>query len=194
MDAAHANGSGRELDLQRLGKTPDGELGGVVGRLQRHGHEPEQARDIDDVPFISLDQVRQKRLGAVNNAPEVDIHDPFEVFAGELLHTLDQRHPGIVYDEMNGTMLAKHGLREGIDCRAVCDVDDVRAACHTCRDCERLRFLEPVRINVRQCEVAAAPGQLDGKRAPDPGPGTGYCGDFPWPYLHASLGLAGRTC
>ena len=95
-------GAGQDhLLAQRLGEAADPELRGVVGGLARHADQPEQARDVHDVAVAGLDQVGQELLGAVHDAPEVDVHDPLEVLVADLLEVAVQGDAGVVDDHVD---------------------------------------------------------------------------------------------
>ena len=51
----------------------------VIRGLGRDADQAEHARDVDDMALPGSTQVGKKRLGAVHHAPEVDVHEPFEV-------------------------------------------------------------------------------------------------------------------
>ncbi len=88
----------RHLLPQRLGESADRELGRVVGGLAGHREQPEDARHVDDVPVAGRDQVRQERLGAVDDAPEVDVHHPLDVLELADLDVAGERDAGVVVD------------------------------------------------------------------------------------------------
>jgi hypothetical protein len=77
--------------VQRLGEAADGELRGVVGSLLRHRDEPEDAGEVGQLAVPAADQVRQERLRPVDDAPEVDLHEPAHVVVLELAHQPVQR-------------------------------------------------------------------------------------------------------
>ena len=84
------------LLAQGFGKAAHGKLGGVVAAHARLGKQAEHAGGVDDMAIACGFQVRQKRLGAVDHAPEVDADDPFQVGVVHTLHGARQGHPGIV--------------------------------------------------------------------------------------------------
>jgi hypothetical protein len=69
-----------------------------VGILVGHCDQPEQAGYVDDVAVPGRDHVGQKGFGAVDDAPEVDIHDPLDVLELRLLEVAVVGNAGIVVD------------------------------------------------------------------------------------------------
>ena len=83
---------------QRFGETAHREFGRVVRALAGHGDQTEQAGDIHDVPVAGRDQQRQEGFGAVDDAPEVDVHDPLDVLELGLDHVTVVGDPRVVVD------------------------------------------------------------------------------------------------
>ena len=114
LDAAGVHGGDLDgmtvrdhLLTQRLGEPANGELGRVVGGLTRDGEDAEKAGDVDDVAVAGLDEVREERLRAVDDAPEVDVHHAFDVLERGDLDVADVGDARIVVDLVD---LAEVGL------------------------------------------------------------------------------------
>jgi hypothetical protein len=117
----------RELHPQRLGEAADPELRRVVRGLPRHPQQPEQARDVHDVPVAGLDEVGQELLGALHHAPEVDVHDPLEVVVADLGEVTVQGDAGVVDHRVDPAELLAHGRGVGAHRGPVPDVELVGA-------------------------------------------------------------------
>jgi len=83
---------------QRLGEPAHRELRRVVGGLTGHREDPEDAGDVDDVAVARLDEVRQKHLGAVDDAPVVDVHHLLDVLELADLDIAGERDASIVVE------------------------------------------------------------------------------------------------
>ena len=55
------------------------------------------------MPLAGRDQVRQKRLGPVDDTPEVDVHDALEVLELRAFDVAGEGDAGIVDDDVDGT-------------------------------------------------------------------------------------------
>ena len=113
---------GDHLLPQGLGEPADGELRGVVGGLARHPHQPEEAGDVHDVSVTGLDEMRQERLRAMHDAPEVDVHHPLEVVVVDLLVAAEQRHARVVDHDVHPTEPAADRVGVVVHGPAVADV------------------------------------------------------------------------
>ena len=71
--------------------------------------------------------MREERLGAVHDAPEVDANQPLEVFVANLLHGAAERDSGVVEDEVDLAMVAHDLVCPGVDGVAVGDVHALRS-------------------------------------------------------------------
>ncbi len=103
-----------ELHAQRVGEAADGELGCVVGRLGGDADEPEHARDVDDVALTRRLEVGEERLGAVDDAPEVDAHQPLEVLVGHGFDGGAERHAGVVDDQVDPAVIGDDLVGPGV--------------------------------------------------------------------------------
>ena len=104
-----------QLMAQGFGEAAHGEFGGVVGALGGHGDQAEQTGDVDDAPFVLLEQGGQEGLGAIHHAPEVDGHDPLEVLIGHLVNGLRHCHTGVVDDDVGGAELLLDRFGVGVE-------------------------------------------------------------------------------
>ena len=78
-------GLGRQLDGERLADRHDAVLGGVVRPDARTGASPATDAVLTMWPPSAFQQVRQERLDAVDDAPQVDVDDPLPVPHRQLL-------------------------------------------------------------------------------------------------------------
>src|SRR3712207_6148376 len=86
-------------------------------------HDPVEAGDVDDVPVAGGDQVRQGRLGAVEDAEQVDRQDPVVVGPGAVEHGAAAGDPGVVVDLVDDAEVPGHRGRVRLDGRPVADVE-----------------------------------------------------------------------
>ena len=99
MDGAHPDGSMAEFEPERLGEAAYGVLARDVGGLSWRGEEPEDAGDVDDVRLALPQERRQERLAAVDDAPEVDAHQPVTVLEADVLKGAAERDAWVVDEE-----------------------------------------------------------------------------------------------
>ena len=85
--------------------------------------QPEQAGDVDDVPVAGRDQVRQERLGAVDDAPEVDVHDALDVLEVIVLDVAGEGDTGVVVDLVDRAVVRRDGVGVAQHRVAVGDVE-----------------------------------------------------------------------
>ena len=184
---AHLVPGDEHLLAQRLGEPAHAELRGVVGALGGHADQAEDAGQVDDVAVAGSDEVRQERLGAVHDAPEVDAHDPVEIVPG---HVLDGGHQGdacVVDHEVDLPELGDDRVGVGEEGCPVGHVelvaDGLRADLLAGRDGVGQRN----RVDVGQGEPGAPLGQRDGERPADAGAGAGDDGDLVGEMRHGFL-------
>ena len=60
-------------------------------------------------------QVGQERLRAVDDTPEVDVHQPFEVLVGHRLDGGAERHAGVVDDQVDLAVVGDDLVGPGVD-------------------------------------------------------------------------------
>jgi hypothetical protein len=104
MRARDAYGSAFEFVLQDFREAADGEFCGAVGGLPGGRNQAEQARDIDDVSARLAAEDRQKISNAINDAPEIDLHEPFEIGKRDFLEISVEGDAGVV-DEQGDTLV-----------------------------------------------------------------------------------------
>ena len=93
VNTTHMHSAAAHFLAQGLGKTPHAEFGGVIGRLCRNRDDTEQAGDIDQMPLGRLLQQRQERHAALDHSPEIDSHEPVEVFVAHLVDPVPEPQP-----------------------------------------------------------------------------------------------------
>src|SRR5215475_13685917 len=89
--------------------------------------DAEDRGDVDDVAFGLPAQDRQKVFDAVNHAPEVDAHQPFDVFDRKLLRHAEQPDPGVVDEQLRASVRFDDLARETRHPFLIRNVNDVRA-------------------------------------------------------------------
>ena len=117
-------------------------------------------------PSPDVDQVWQKRLGAVDDTPEIDVHHPFEVLElGDLdvAHECDARD---VVDLVDRSVRIDRG-RIRFYRLALGDVEAV--GFHGCAHAadQRLGARQPFGVDITDRQLRAPARQLDRQRLPD---------------------------
>ena len=72
-------------------------------------------------------QMRQEGAGAVHHAPEIDVEQPVHLRLVDLVELAEQRHAGIVDDDVERGMRRDRGLRELLDLVGLADIDAMHA-------------------------------------------------------------------
>ena len=181
MDRGRRYGMPRDLQfhVQRVGEASDAELGGVVGGLRRHRDQPEDAGDVHDVPLARPDQVGQERLGPVDDAPEVDPHQPVHVLPRHGFHRRAQSDSGVVEDQVGLAVRSHDGLGPGRHLCSVRHVHDIAGhqsrALRRALATQRLGLRKPRRVDVGQRQGATPSGQVDSQCTADPRRGARDC-------------------
>src|SRR5262245_36413452 len=115
-----------------------------------------------------LAQNRQKVFDAVNHSPEVDAHQPFDVFDRKLLRHAEQPDPGVVDEHVSAPMRIDYLARELRDTPLIRDINDVRAD-FIARAYNLLqhpdRFIEFPGVDVGDGDRRALLSQTDGESA-----------------------------
>ena len=119
------------------------------------------------MPLTGRLEVGQERLGPVHHAPEVDVHEPFEVRVGHGLDRRAQRDAGVVDDEVDRAVVGHHLLGPGVDGVPIGHVEVLGGDLVPVAPALRHRLRQPGIVDVGQGDVRAAPRQLDCEGAPD---------------------------
>ncbi len=136
--------------------------------LTGEGHERAHARHVDEARRRARRQEGQERLDRVDGAPEVDVHDPLDVFdrqlrdRDELLD--DARHVHEPIHLAVGLLDRRGQLLDGL---AIRDVDLVRGEA-VARIRESRRLGESVGAEIERRDLPAPPQQLEHDLAADP--------------------------
>ena len=175
VDRRHRDGGALDLQLhaQRVAEAPDRKLGGVIGRLGGHADEAEDTGDVHDMPLAGLLQSRQECLGPVHHAPEVDVHQPFEILVGHRLDGCAERNARVVEDEVDPTVFGDDVVGPRIHRIVGCDVEVCGRDLHPEAVARRHSLGEPRVINVTQGQVRPAPSQRVGEGPADARAGPG---------------------
>src|SRR5690606_26431887 len=127
-DDGHRDVGPTQLRVEALGEELDGRLARSVGGLPRDRDEAAHTGDVDDARFRAGEQIGQRRLGRVDDAPEVHAHDPVDLGQVEVVEgheLLDD--PGDV-EETVDLPVGRDDLGEGAgDVVATAHVDGVHA-------------------------------------------------------------------
>ena len=113
-------------------------------------------------------------LGAVDHAPEVDVHDPLEILVGEVLEVSVQCHPGVVDQGVDPAEVGHDRVGVGLPGLPVADVERVRARGQAGRLLDQQRgLLQAGGVHVGEHHRRAPAGGEHGEAAPDAGRGAG---------------------
>ena len=129
--------------------------------------------------------MRQEGLGAVDHAPEVDVHDPLVVGVVIAFHGAALGHAGIVEDRVDPAEFGYHLVCPGMYGLTVGDVDQGFADLHT--ELARLGsgFRQALGIHIGERQLATLTGQTEGQGAADAGTCAGDGGYLVFKRLHA---------
>src|SRR5215211_7226469 len=73
-----------------------------------------------------LDSWGMKDAGTVNDAPEIDVHQPFELRLVDLVELAQQGYAGIVDEDVERGMRGNRSRGKRIDLRGLADIDTMR--------------------------------------------------------------------
>src|SRR3712207_6001933 len=141
-------------------------------------HDPVEAGDVDDVPVAGGDQVRQERLGAVEDAEQVDRQDPVVLRPVGVEHRTAAGDTGVVVDLVDDAEVLRHRGRVRLDGRAVADVEPGGVHLRAQRPGPVGGLAQAQLVDVGQRQARAALGQLEGQLPADAGAGAGDDGDL----------------
>jgi hypothetical protein len=125
MHASDTNVGAEEFVMQRLGKAAHGEFAGAVGTLAGSSEEAEEAGGVDDMSALFFLKQWKKIGDAVDNAPEVDVHEPAEIGEGEFFEIAEQCYAGIVEEDGGAAVLHLDLPSERADLVFAGDIDEV---------------------------------------------------------------------
>lgn len=174
----HRVPGGQHLRAQALGEAPDAELAGAVRRHAALAHDPVEAGHVDHVPVAGGDQVGQERLGAVQDAEQVDRPDAVVLGPVGLQHRGPARDAGVVVDLVHDAEVPGHRLRVRLDGGAVADVQAGGVHLHPQRPGPLGGLAQARLVDVGHRETGAPAGQLEGQLPADAGAGAGDDGDL----------------
>ena len=121
--------------------------------------QAEQAGHVDDMAAAACRHVRQERLAAMHHAPEIDVHQPVEVFVSHVGDVVRDPNAGIVEDQIDLTEAVYRQGGKGFDGGAVSHVQpggfDGRARVFQ----QAGRFPERRFVDVAQHQTATFGGQ-----------------------------------
>ena len=131
------------------------------------------------------DQVRQECLGAVDNAPVVDVHDSLDVLELGDLDITAERDSGVVVDLIDLAEVVLHVVgveQEGLPLR---DVETIGLDRRTDSLQAAFGYRQALGINVTDGYRGSVPSQLDRKFGAHAGSGSGNHCHFAGESLHA---------
>ena len=111
--------------------------------------------------------MRQEGFGAVDHAPEVDVHHPLDVLELAGLDVTAERDAGVVVDLVDLAEVLVDLVGVGEESFALGDVEAVDLDSHTQRGQPPLGLREPFGVDVADRQLRACAGQLDGQRLAD---------------------------
>ena len=132
--------------------------------------------------------MRQERLGAVDDAPEVDVDDALDLLEAHLLDVAGEGDAGVVEDQVDDAELGGDGVGVGEHGGAVGDVEALLV--HLRAELTRAAggLGQAGGVDVADGEPRAAAGELVGSARPMPEPAPVTTATLPW--ICRSCGLA----
>ena len=102
----------------------------------------------------------QERFRAIHHAPEVDVHQPLEIFVAHALDGARKRDAGVVEDQIDLAVVVRHRIRPCVDGIAVRNIDALRR--HSNVGASRLAhgLLQPLCVDVGQSDMTLPTYQL----------------------------------
>ncbi len=79
MDAGDTDAGGVEFVAERFGETAHGKFAGAVGALTDGSEKAEQAGSVDEMRAFFFFEQGQEMEGAVDDAPEINVHKPAKI-------------------------------------------------------------------------------------------------------------------
>ena len=131
--------------------------------------------------FALPGEMRQEGARGMHHAPEIDVEQPVHLRLVNLAKLAEQRHAGIVDDEVERRMACGRRLREIGDLAGLADVDAMRGDLSPGRAGMRLgdlggNHLQPGLVAVGEREIGAACRQFQRQRAADAARRPGHNG------------------
>ncbi len=189
-----------EIVDQRLGKSLYREFGGAVGGVRRaepdRGPEPVDARGIDDMALVGLEQHRQEGADPQVNPAPANVEGPFPLLARAGEQAAAAADPGVVEQQMDpvGRLLLGDFIAEALELVLDRDVGDVSGDAQPLRQpfdlakpfCLRHRLSR----NIAHRDIAALGDQLARELAPHAGAAPGDDRDLSGKILHGIADLS----
>ena len=99
---------------QGLAEALDRRFGGAVGGLLWRAHECHHGGQVDDMSLSCLFlEMRQEKVAAVDDAPEIDADNAFPVLQAVPLEGLGEGDAGIVEQQVDLAMAGDHVIGQG---------------------------------------------------------------------------------
>ncbi len=133
--------------------------------------------------------MRQKGFGPIDDAPEVDVHDPLDVLELGLLDVAVVGDAGVVVDLVDLAEVGDDGVGVGQHCLPLGDIEAVGFHCRAERFGLADGFGESFGVDVGESELGALRREIEGQCPADAGAGSGDDGDFAFEWVHFDCNL-----
>src|SRR3984885_3221699 len=134
--------------------------------------------------------MRQKGLSPVDDAPEVDVDDPLDVFELGVLDVAVVGDAGVVVDLVDFSEVGDDGLGVGHYGLSLGDIESVGLNVRAERFGLADRFGQALGVDVGEREFRPLLGEIDGQCTADAGSSSGDYGDFGFEWVHLATTFA----
>ena len=164
-----ADGRAGEFVPQRFREAAHGIFARGVSGLAGRGDEAEEARHVDDARRVACAQHRQEGTRHPHHAEEVDGEQPVEIGLVDHLERAADGDAGVVDEQVEAAVRGADVGRQRRDGVAIGDVEPVRrhARARRFRPRHPARLREAGLVDIRQCQMRAAPRQRHSQRPAD---------------------------
>jgi hypothetical protein len=118
-------------------------------------------------PVVRRNHVRQKRFRAVDNPPEVNVHDPLDVLEFGLLDVTVVRDPGVVVHLVHPAEVCHDIFRVGQHSLPLRDVEPVGLHLRAQPLSLAHRLRQTFHVDIRQRQLRALPCEIQRQRPAD---------------------------
>ena len=110
-----ANSQRRDFFRERLGKTLDCELGGIIDTITRYADESSDGRKVDYVSAPAVSKMRQYRLRNAQQTEDIGFKDVRDFSVVGLLNRAEQAVTSVADEHVNATKTGERSLDGGGD-------------------------------------------------------------------------------